>query len=363
MNVPLVSVVMSVFNAEPFLPACVHSILSQTYAELEFIVIDDGSTDGSSDLLAAYAASDRRIRVQHQENAGLVAGLRCGCDFASGVYIARMDADDIAVTDRLARQVAFLESHPEVGVLGGAAECIDAHGNSLGVVRNPCHDAEIQRELQDRNVFWHPSVMMRRAHYVQSGGYRNVRDAEDYDLWLRMAEICEMGNLKETILRYRIHSQQSSILRSRKQALGTLVSQLSARARSTGIPDPFLDTKDPLGLLCDHGVSEKEIQSAVARAYLSCLRNMYRAGDYTRSVEIFGLLRSPECELAHKWIRSDACLWMAKADWKAGNYRHSIANACLALLIRPAILGRLLKPFSNWLRSVSVAGLIPDRNG
>jgi hypothetical protein len=363
MNVPLVSVVMSVFNGGQFLQPCVESILSQTYAGFELIIIDDGSTDGSSELLAAYAARHHRVRVQHQENAGLAASLQRGCDSARGVYIARMDADDIAIKDRFARQVAFLEAHPEIGVLGGAAEFIDAYGNSVAVVRNPCRNAEIQRQLRDRNVFWHPSVMMRGALYHQAGGYRNIRDAEDYDLWLRMAEICEMGNLMETVLKYRIHSQQSSVLRSRKQALGTLVSQLAARARGMGVPDSVhFDTTEPLTLLCDHGVSEKEIQSAVARAYLSCLRNMYQTGDYPQSVKIFDELRSPECELADKWIRADACLCMAKADWKAGNYRASIAKSCMALLIRPAILGRLLKSFSNWLRSPCFTQLVPDRN-
>jgi hypothetical protein len=130
MTNPTVSVVMSVFNGEPYLHEALESILNQTFRDFEFIIINDGSTDGSATVLESYRKSDSRLRVYHQENRGVGESLNRGCGLAQGKYIARMDADDIATSGRLMRQVEFMEGHPEVDVVGGAVEFIDATGKS-----------------------------------------------------------------------------------------------------------------------------------------------------------------------------------------------------------------------------------------
>ena len=131
MSSPIVSVVMSVLNGERFLREAVESILDQSLREFEFIIINDGSTDFSGSILDSYQHKDPRLRVVHQENMGLVESLNRGCGLARGKYIARMDADDIAIQDRLRWQADFMETHPEVGVVGGAVEVIDTTGRSL----------------------------------------------------------------------------------------------------------------------------------------------------------------------------------------------------------------------------------------
>src|SRR5262249_10266218 len=116
---PKVSVAMSVHNGERFLAEATDSILGQTFRDFELILVDDGSTDGSGAIADAYQRKDTRVRVIHQHKFGLVAALNQACEQARGEYIARMDADDVAIPDRLVRQVAFMDAHPEVAVLGG----------------------------------------------------------------------------------------------------------------------------------------------------------------------------------------------------------------------------------------------------
>src|SRR5262245_16448315 len=142
MSMPLVSVVLTVYNGERFLCEALESILGQDFRDFELIVINDGSKDGTAHLLQSYEQSDLRIRVYHQPNRGLVESLNRGCTIARGEYIARLDADDVAQTDRLFRQVVFLERHPDVGLLGGAVEVVDLRGKVLFTSCNPTKDGE-----------------------------------------------------------------------------------------------------------------------------------------------------------------------------------------------------------------------------
>src|SRR5262249_42264689 len=141
---PLVSVVMSVFNGEQFLAEAVESILSQSFRDFEFIVIDDGSTDNSATILESYLKKDSRLRVFHQENMGLVESLNRGCGLAQGRYIARMDADDISLRDRLIWQGEFLVKKHEGGGVGGGVGVIDATGRCLGSGTPPLQDRRVQ---------------------------------------------------------------------------------------------------------------------------------------------------------------------------------------------------------------------------
>ena len=203
---PLISVCMPVYNAKRYLKEAVESILNQTFKDFEFLIIDDGSTDRSLAILKRYAAQDRRIRLSSEPNAGYVVRLNEMLHQARGELIARMDADDVALPERFARQVEFLRSHPEVDVLGGARENIDSKGRLLSVVRNVEGHDDIQ--AQAMNGFCpisHPSVMMRRKAVLAVGGYRvEMMPAEDVDLWLRMGERGRLANLPDVITRYRL---------------------------------------------------------------------------------------------------------------------------------------------------------------
>lgn len=159
MTTPIVSVVMSVFNGERFLREAVESILDQSFTDFEFIVVDDGSTDGSASILDSYQSYDARVKVHHHEHGGLIKSLNRGCSLAQAKYIARMDADDVASKDRLSWQVDFMEAHPEIGVLGGAVEWIDAMGKSLLTQRHPAEDRQIKAALLHGCALWHPTVL------------------------------------------------------------------------------------------------------------------------------------------------------------------------------------------------------------
>src|SRR5262249_39912793 len=137
MSSPAVSVVMSVFNGERYLDEAIGSILSQTFRDFEFIVIDDGSTDSTPQIFAGYPKTDPRTVVHRQAHQGIIAALNAGCSLARGGYIARMDADDVALPERLQRQVEYLESCPKVGVVGSSINIIDADGKLVSITTFP----------------------------------------------------------------------------------------------------------------------------------------------------------------------------------------------------------------------------------
>jgi glycosyltransferase involved in cell wall biosynthesis len=221
---PKVSVVMSVYDGLPYVSTAVESILEQTFEEFEFIIIDDGSTDGSTAVLRRYAAQDERIQLIVQENRGIPRAVNRGLGQASGAYIARMDADDIALPERFAKQVTYLDAHPECVLLGGEATAIDAEGKPFKQTDGPLsrgnannadlayeHAELVNRMLQGKWVFFNPSVMMRRRAVEATGGYdEHYSVAQDLDLFLRLAEVGKVANLESPLIQYRCHEDQVS---------------------------------------------------------------------------------------------------------------------------------------------------------
>ena len=163
MSRPKVSVLMSVYNGERYLSESVESILDQTYSDFEFIIVDDASEDGTWQMLTTYVGRDSRIvLIRNKENIGLTRSLNKGLALARGKYIARQDADDVSVPERLAKQVAFLERHPSVVLLGTAIEWIRDSGDLIGKIgQHPCTDAGIRQKMLLQYSFWHSSVMVR----------------------------------------------------------------------------------------------------------------------------------------------------------------------------------------------------------
>src|SRR2546421_3927927 len=168
---PSVSVLMPVYNGEKYLAAAVESILAQAYRDFEFVILNDGSTDGSMRILERFQRRDPRIRVLSRENRGLVQTVNELIGFARGEWVALMAQDDISLPERLALQSDFLRRHPEVLCVGGCFEVIDAQGRYLTVLRQPEDDAEIQRlNLVGHNSIHAACVMVRRAPLLAAGG-------------------------------------------------------------------------------------------------------------------------------------------------------------------------------------------------
>lgn len=204
-NPPAISVVMAVYNSAAVVAEAVDSVLNQTFRNFEFIIIDDGSTDSSGDILRQYAQRDARIRLYAQENCGLIASLNRGCRLAQGRYIARMDADDISLPPRFEKQFRFLEEHLEIGVLGTWIQDIDERGRPIIEWPVPADPIVVRWFLFFGNCIAHPSVMMRRDLMERLGYYRpDAIHVEDYDLWIRAAEVTGLANLPEVLVRYRV---------------------------------------------------------------------------------------------------------------------------------------------------------------
>jgi glycosyltransferase involved in cell wall biosynthesis len=212
---------MAVRNGMPWVGDAVASILGQTLADLELIVVDDGSTDGTA--VALGAVRDPRLRIVGQDHAGLTRSLNRALAVARAPLVARLDADDTARPDRLARQAALLAAHPDVGLVGTGALEIDAAGRPVRTVVPPRDDASIRRVLIRANPFVHSSVMFRRAVVERAGGYdERLPVAQDYDLWLRLATLTRFANLPEPLVVRRLLAGRVSVARDDDRLRGEL---------------------------------------------------------------------------------------------------------------------------------------------
>lgn len=208
MRNPKISVVMPVYNTEKYLAEAIESILNQTFKDFEFIIIDDGSTDKSLDIIKRYALKDDRIKIISRMNKGITKSLNEGIAFAQGEYIARMDSDDISLPQRFEKQVKFLDKNKKVVALGTKILFIDYKGRPLiDVLFGKKHDKIEQAFLDGKGgAIAHPSVMMRKKVLLSTGCYNNFKYAQDFDLFLRLAEVGKLGNLDKVLLKYRFHN-------------------------------------------------------------------------------------------------------------------------------------------------------------
>ncbi len=215
---PRVSVIMAVYNGARYLQEAIESILSQTFVDFEFIIIDDGSTDPSLEIIKGY--SDQRIVIlENAVNRGLPYCLNLGIQNARGKYIARHDADDISHPDRLARQVQFLENNPQVGVVACKTQWIDRHGQHILFWEQPTTNPEIQETLLRYCCVIHGSTMSRLEAMRTVGRYNiSMRTGQDYDLWLRIAEHYEIACVPEVLYQHRRHAEMVSVTRNQEQS-------------------------------------------------------------------------------------------------------------------------------------------------
>jgi glycosyltransferase involved in cell wall biosynthesis len=204
---PKVSVVMTVYNAEPYLRDAIDSILRQTFGGFEFIIVNDGSTDRSPEILNEIARIDPRVRLISRGNTGIVAAANEGIAAARGQYLARMDADDVSLPRRFERQVEYLDAHPDCVVVGSRVMNTDPHGIPVAPSEHALTHAEIDAQLMTVGGGWallQPATMMRLEAVRKVGGYRGAYNiSEDHDLFLRLAEVGTVANLPDVLFHYR----------------------------------------------------------------------------------------------------------------------------------------------------------------
>lgn len=210
MSEPCITVLIPVYNAELYLKQAIDSVLSQTFTDFELLIINDGSTDSSLDILHSY--SDDRLRIISQSNAGIVKALNLGLDLAKGKYIARMDADDICYPHRLSTQFNFLQENPDYIGVGSNVNWIDKEGDYIFTFINPSSTyEEIKRSFMKDNPFIHPSMFFLKDEAIAVGKYPNLLNFEDYGLWKKLLDRGKMCNLNEVLLDYRMNPSSVSI--------------------------------------------------------------------------------------------------------------------------------------------------------
>lgn len=206
-NMPVISVLMAAHNAQRWLRLSIDSILNQTLPEFEVVVVDDGSTDGTLEILRDYSLRDSRVKILDlPKKVGLARALNLGLSQCRGAFVARMDADDIAHPRRLEIQLEYLRSHPDIGIVGSQAITIDATGKKQGLVLMPCEPAAVKWHSIISNPFIHPSVMFLRSLLEENECTYDpeLNSAQDYDLWSRLLAAASGANLSRPLLLYRV---------------------------------------------------------------------------------------------------------------------------------------------------------------
>jgi glycosyltransferase involved in cell wall biosynthesis len=237
---PSVSVILPAYNAERYIAAAVQSLLNQTFGDFELIVINDGSTDGTSAILHDLASKNPRIQLVSRPNTGYVAALNEGIELAKGEFIARMDADDLSLPTRFEKQVAYLRVNPDCVLLGSNVAQMDVAGLVIGPMADIAygHDAITHALLRRGWPIVHPAVMMRTDAVRKVGGYVvEYCPNEDHDLFLKLGEIGRLENLPEVLVHYRKHDGSQSTQKVEQTI--TIISRIIIEAcRRRGIPVP-----------------------------------------------------------------------------------------------------------------------------
>ncbi len=242
-----VSVVIPVHNGEKYLAQAIESVLPQTFRDFELLIVDDGSTDGSRAIMDRYARRDARIRILYQVNRGVSAAGNLGFEKARGEWVARLDADDLFLPDKLQRQIAFIRQHPDVRIVGTLGYFINHAGRVIGLVSTdgPFTRAQFEKMAARREpvFFVHSSTLMHRETVLAEGGYREqFVQAEDVDLWLRMAEKGHLLlKMPDPLLLYRLHGESLTMKRNAEQKQCHRWVMACAEARRKGREEPSLE--------------------------------------------------------------------------------------------------------------------------
>jgi glycosyltransferase involved in cell wall biosynthesis len=307
---PTISVLMAVYHGQEYLREAIDSIRAQTVGDFEFVIIDDGSTDGSLAILREYESTDQRIRIITRPNKGLTKSLNEGIAVCRGEFIARMDSDDVALPDRFEKQLNLLRSNPELIAVGGDVMRIDADGSRLNSPRMPITHDEIEADLLigKGGALVHPALMIRRSALVEAGGYREkFKTAQDLDLYLRLARKGKLANVPDVVLKYRIHG--GSVSHAKREQQDRDVYQILSEAYAAR------------GRSMPRAVGRRRFELTVQK-YTSEFWAVWRRQDY-------GLARKAAWRVIRKApLRVDS--WMLLAHAIVGRFRPSSSNAAAA---------------------------------
>jgi hypothetical protein len=307
---PLVTVLMCVYNDDKFVGQAIESILAQDYTDFEFLIVDDGSTDSTPKILYDFAAKDSRIKILRQSNAGTTAAANRGLSLANGDLVARLDSDDLSFQYRLREQVEYLSAHPNVGLIGGGSEIIDTEGRVIGVrnivVRDPV------RVLQHRCIYQQSDVMFRRELVVRLGGYREkFRNAQDYDLWLRISEAAGIAKSSRVYGQWRLNGGGYTLSRMGEQKREVAVIRAMAARRRHGQPDGYEMYRPAESLLHRSAINPHHYQMVMASVLLKSLRR-YEARPLIYAALSAGYKLPPLVLLAMTYLP----LWLLRPGWK-----------------------------------------------
>jgi GT2 family glycosyltransferase len=335
---------MPVYNAEPFVAAAMQSVLAQTMRDLELIVVDDGSTDGSLTAALAVAAADQRVKVLQQTNAGVSVAMNTAIAAASTPLIARLDADDIALPQRLTVQMDYLDSHPTIAAVGSAARVISESGDTDQYIRHPTSPAEVRMAMERDSAIVNSSAMMRTDAVRTIGGCRRAFEAsEDYDLWLRLLDSHELANLPDVLVHYRIHRGQISTRRRFQIVLGRLAARYSAKLRRERRQDPLehataitVQSLQQWGMA--HSAIERELFAATQPVFDSLLTKGETAAAGQLSEELGSTVVKPS-----RWLRSQLANQAAAVSRARGDQRGRRVALARAWLLDPPFIGRALR--------------------
>jgi hypothetical protein len=336
---------MVVRNVEHYLAESIESVLGQTFCDFEFIILDFGSSDRSKVIASSYAANDSRIRLHDIPHCGLAEARNAGCSLARAKYIAIMDADDVSLPDRLLREIDFMEKHPGFGLVGGAAEWIDGRGKFMFTVENPVADHEIKSALFAYCPFVHTSLLIRKEAFALVGGYRAAFAlSQDYDLCLRISEHFPCANLKQAVVRYRVHPHQVSLSKRKGQSFCKLAAQASASARKTGKSDP-LDavTEITATVLAELGVTEAMQQVELFAGYQSWIVNLLAAGEYSEARKEAAEALQSDWKFIPRRKIADLHFSAAQLDFRHKRFWKAFVAVCRAVMMQPVLAQRLGK--------------------
>lgn len=205
MKSPKITVLMSVYNGEKYIKEAIDSILFQTFKDFEFLIINDGSTDRTAEIIRSY--SDQRIKIhKNKENFGLTKSLNIGLKLARGEYIIRQDADDISMSERLEKELDFLETHKDYAVVGTFVKIMNENSKIIRLLKRPVNDGQIREFLKKDNCITHGSSMIRMESFYDVGFYdESMERSQDYELWLRISKKYRMANIPEYLYIWRNH--------------------------------------------------------------------------------------------------------------------------------------------------------------
>lgn len=245
-----VSVILPVYNGEPYLKDAVESILTQEFSNFELIAINDGSTDGSVEVLESFR--DSRVKIVNQANRGLALTLRRGVEMACGEYVARQDQDDLSLPSRFTKQLAFMDAHPKCGAVGTWSVILKDGQLTHRGHSHPTGNGRMQVMSLFDSYFVHSSVMLRRSMVLAADSYPTAPDRnppEDFDLWSRMSRNCEFSNLPEPLIHYR--ELAGSISRIKADLIATRVHAIACANIShlVGLPATDLAVNDLVAIV------------------------------------------------------------------------------------------------------------------